>query len=187
MICPGGVGLVLKHLVPSAKRFNAHLKAVQIPKLDGQGRVMDFHSLRHTFCTNLHLAGVPQREAMELMRHSDPRLTANTDTDASRLSLKPAVEKLTVSPSQIASQILGATSQTVTPPDAQKPPAKAHRIIAKKGDLAASGAASRSLAKIGEWCLSLMPLELFFKNNPHLEAMGIEPFRVSPPLSPPWG
>ena len=55
---------------------------------------MDFHSLRHTFCTNLHRAGVPQREAMELMRHNDPRLTANTYADASLFSLRSAVEKL---------------------------------------------------------------------------------------------
>ena len=54
----------------------------------------DFHSLRHTFCTILHRAGVPQREAMELMRHNDPRLTANTYADASLFSLRAAVEKL---------------------------------------------------------------------------------------------
>jgi hypothetical protein len=33
------------------------------------------------------------------------------------------------------------------------------------------------------WCVSTLPLELFSK----LEAMEIEPFRVSPPLSPRWG
>jgi Phage integrase family len=53
-----------------------------------------FHSLRHTFCTNLHRASVPQREAMELMRHNDPRLTANTYADASLFGLKDAVKKL---------------------------------------------------------------------------------------------
>jgi site-specific recombinase XerD len=37
---------------------------------------MDFNSVRHAFCTNLPRAGVSQQEAMELMRHSDPRLTA---------------------------------------------------------------------------------------------------------------
>ena len=69
--------LTFKGLVPRSKVFNAHLTAAKISKSDTQGRVVDFHSLRHTFCTNLHLAGVTQREAMEIMRHSDPRLTAN--------------------------------------------------------------------------------------------------------------
>ena len=105
--------LVFKGLVPRSKVFNAHLKAAKISRVDTQGRVVDFHSLRHTFCTNLHRAGVPQREAMELMRHSDPRLTAGTYTDASLLSLKSAVEKLTVHPPQIAPQILGAMGQPV--------------------------------------------------------------------------
>ena len=139
----------LKQAVPPAKLFNAHLKAAQIPKLDDQGRVMDFHSLRHTFCTNLQVAGVPQREAMELMRHSDPRLTANTYTDASLLSLKSAVEKLTVSPSQIASQILGAAGQQVTQIDAEKLQVKTSKTIGNKGNLTLTGAAWQSLSKMG--------------------------------------
>ena len=81
-------------LVPRSSVFNVHLKAAGIPKVDSQGRVVDFHSLRHTFCTILHRAGVPQREAMELMRHNDPRLTATTYADASLFSLRGAVEKL---------------------------------------------------------------------------------------------
>jgi integrase len=39
-----------------------------------------FHILRHTFCTALHCSGASEREAQELMRHSDPRLTAGTYT-----------------------------------------------------------------------------------------------------------
>jgi integrase len=57
-------------LVPRSKLPNAHLEAAKITKVDAQGRVVDFHSLRHTFCTNLQRAGVSQREAMELMRHN---------------------------------------------------------------------------------------------------------------------
>ena len=55
---------------------------------------MDFHSLRHTFCTYLHRAGVPMREAMELMRHNDARLTMSIYADSSLFALRPAVEKL---------------------------------------------------------------------------------------------
>ena len=86
--------LVFAGTVPRSEVFNVLLKKAGVAKVDSQGRVVDFHSLRHTFCTNLHRAGVPQREAMELMRHNDPRLTANTYADASLFSLRSAVEKL---------------------------------------------------------------------------------------------
>ena len=86
--------LVFAGMVPRSEAFNLLLKKGAIAKVDSQGRVVDFHSLRHTFCTNLHRAGVPQREAMELMRHNDPRLTANTYADASLFSLRSAVDKL---------------------------------------------------------------------------------------------
>ena len=103
---------VFDGLVPRSTVFNVHLKAAGISKTDSQGRVVDFHSLRHTFCTILHRAGVPQREAMELMRHNDPRLTANTYADASLFSLRAAVEKLPfaspVDDAQIDAQSLGA-------------------------------------------------------------------------------
>lgn len=104
--------LVFDGLMPHSVSFNADLKAAGILKTDSQGRVVDFHSLRHTFCTNLHRAGVPQREAMELMRHNDPRLTANTYADASLFSLRGAVEKLSlpsmIGDAQIDAQSLGA-------------------------------------------------------------------------------
>src|SRR5208283_6154549 len=83
----------------------ADLKAAGICKTDSQGRVTDFHSLRHTFCTNLHRAGVPQREAMELMRHNDPRLTANTYADVSLFSLRGAVAKLSIPSTKHDAQI----------------------------------------------------------------------------------
>jgi hypothetical protein len=85
---------VFAGIVPRSEKFNLILKKAGIEKVDSQGRVVDFHSLRHTFCTNLHRAGVPQREAMELMRHNDPRLTANTYADASLFALRSAVERL---------------------------------------------------------------------------------------------
>ena len=104
--------LVFDGLMPHSVAFNAHLKAVGILKTDSQGRVVDFHSLRHTFCTNLHRAGVPQREAMELMRHNDPRLTANTYADVSLFSLRGAVAKLSVPSTKHDAQI---HAQTLVP------------------------------------------------------------------------
>ena len=144
--------LAFKGLVPRSKVFNAQLTVGKISKKDTQGRVVDFHSLRHTFCTNLHLAGVSQREAMELMRHSDPRLTANTYPDASLLALKTAVEKLTVLPSQIASQILGAEGQPQSSPVASGPQVKTNKTIVNKGGKSLSDVACRVLSKIEKWC-----------------------------------
>jgi integrase len=89
-----GGEFVFGGVVPRSKLFRKHLQAAGIPKKDSEGRVVDFHSFRHTLCTNLHLAGVPLREAMELMRHSDVRLILHIYADTSLFALRPAVEKL---------------------------------------------------------------------------------------------
>jgi len=102
--------LVFGKLVPRSDFFRKHLQAAGIVKKDSQGRVVDFHSFRHTFCTYLHRAGVPLREAMELMRHSDARLTMSIYADSSLFALRPAVEKLPWNYAQADAQI-----------DAQKP------------------------------------------------------------------
>jgi hypothetical protein len=62
--------------------------------IDSQGRFADFHALRMTFSTLLAQVGVAERVRMELNRHSDPRLTAYTYTDASMLPLSGAVGML---------------------------------------------------------------------------------------------
>jgi len=71
----------------------------------------DFHSLRHTLATNLARAGTAPRVAMEIMRHSDMRLTAKTYTDAGLLPIADAVLNLPshvkpIADSQIDSQNL---------------------------------------------------------------------------------
>ena len=71
-----------------------HLKAAGIEPFDASGRKLDFHSLRYTFATKLAGKGVSQRLAQELMRHSDPKLTANIYTDATHLPTFDAVETL---------------------------------------------------------------------------------------------
>ena len=154
--------LAFKGLVPRPKLFRKHLEAAKIRKVDSQGRLADFHSLRHTFCTNLHRAGVSQREAMELMRHNDPRLTATTYTDTSLLALGSAVQKLVCVPSQIASSFSGSEGHAVTSPVAKHAGSKSDKSPVNKGEKSLSDAAWRVLAKIEEWCalqgLNLRPL-----------------------------
>ena len=144
--------LVFKGLVPRSKVFKGHLKAAKIAKVDSQGRVVDFHSLRHTFCTNLHRAGVPQREAMELMRHNDPRLTATTYTDTSLLSLRSAVQQIAFSPSLIASLFSGVEGQSLTLPGNGSAKANSSKTIENKGGKSLPDAAWRVLTKIEKWC-----------------------------------
>ncbi len=86
--------LVFKRLIPRMNRFRADLAAASIPYIDDKAEYADFHSLRKTFGTELAKAGVPLRVAMELMRHSDPNLTAKTYTDVGMLPIWNTVAAL---------------------------------------------------------------------------------------------
>jgi hypothetical protein len=59
---------------------------------DYHGCVVDFHSLRNTFITNLSLSGVQPKAAQTLARHSDINLTMNTCTMLRVLDQAAAVE-----------------------------------------------------------------------------------------------
>jgi integrase len=67
--------------------FNRDLKAAGIAKKDERGMIVDFHSLRHSTATRLASENVPLPVAMQIMRHSDPRLTAKAYVDQSALPL----------------------------------------------------------------------------------------------------
>ncbi len=85
---------LLAHLMPSMVTFKADLKAAKIEFINGQSQRADFHSLRHTLATNLARAGTSPRIAMEIMRHSDIKLTTKTYTDAGLLPVSDAVINL---------------------------------------------------------------------------------------------
>jgi len=55
--------------------FQADLEAAGIARRDEAGLVVDFHSLRHTFITNLANAGVHPKTAQTLARHCSITLT----------------------------------------------------------------------------------------------------------------
>jgi integrase len=80
--------------VPSMPDFRADLAAAGIPETDGQGRRVDFHALRHTLCTDLQRSGVQPTVAMQVMRHSDLRLTSVVYTDATCLPTADAIDRL---------------------------------------------------------------------------------------------
>jgi integrase len=70
------------------------LKRAGITYVDASGRFADFHALRKTFGANLLKSNVAPRVAMELMRHSDMRLTAKIYTDAMQLPTAAAIQSL---------------------------------------------------------------------------------------------
>lgn len=77
--------------IPRISTLRRDLVAAGVPFVDGEGRRADFHSLRVTFGTNLTLGGAAPRVVMELMRHSDIKLTMKIYTDSARLDLAKAV------------------------------------------------------------------------------------------------
>jgi len=91
---PADESKIFVGVMPTMKRFKADLKAADIAFMNVTGHRADFHSLRHTLATNLARAGTAPRVAMEIMRHSDMRLTAKTYTDAGLLPVADAVLKL---------------------------------------------------------------------------------------------
>ncbi len=61
---------------------------------DRDGRLVDFHALRATFITLLVKSGASVKEAQELARHSDPKLTLNTYTRLGVHDLAGALARL---------------------------------------------------------------------------------------------
>jgi integrase len=80
--------------VPSIQVFKKDLAAAGIDYVDAEGRYADFHALRKTFGTLLTLGSRSQRTVMELMRHSDMKLTAKVYTDANMLPVSETVAML---------------------------------------------------------------------------------------------
>jgi integrase len=80
--------------VPLIRAFNMDLQYAGIVKKDDRGRTVDLHSLRHTFGTLLARSGVAPRTAMELMRHSDIRLTTNIYQHLELVDTAGAVNRL---------------------------------------------------------------------------------------------
>ena len=85
---------VFRGRLPEMDVMRRDLNAAGIPYRDEEGRVFDFHALRMTFGTWWTLSGATPRETMEAMRHSDIKLTMGIYTDAGKLALREAMNKL---------------------------------------------------------------------------------------------
>jgi integrase len=78
----------------AAEMLRVDLARASLPYRDEDGRVADFHALRHSYITLLERSGVSPKLAQELARHSDIRLTMNVYTHARLHDLAGAVEGL---------------------------------------------------------------------------------------------
>lgn len=101
--------------IPKSPRFRLDLEEAGVGGLDEQDRPLLFKGLRTTCGTFLASQNIQPRVAMELMRHSDMRLTMKTYTDASKLPLAEAIEKLpSLQSSPIASLNAGKSCPNVS-------------------------------------------------------------------------
>jgi hypothetical protein len=78
----------------TALMLRRDLERCGIPFQDENGRVVDFHALRHTYISALGRAGLPIKVHQILARHSDPKLTLNVYTHLSLRDTTRAVESL---------------------------------------------------------------------------------------------
>ena len=80
--------------VPRARTLRLDLEKAGIPYKDEMGRYADFNSLRYAWGTYLQRNGVNSRTAMDLMRHSDRKLTDITHTDSNLLQTGEVIRNL---------------------------------------------------------------------------------------------
>ena len=86
---------------------------------DGEGRVADFHGLRHTFITESVRAGVAPKDAKELARHSTITLTMDRYSHVTVRDTAAAVARLNLPTNPELTNDAGALRATGTDPCAQ--------------------------------------------------------------------
>ena len=78
----------------TAPMIQFDLKAAGVPYVDEDGKVSDFHALRHTFVTGVVRGGASVKEAQTLARHSDPALTFKVYAHARLHELRRALDAM---------------------------------------------------------------------------------------------
>ena len=116
----------------TADMMKADLKRAEIPYIDQHGRYADFHSLRHTFVSNLGKAGVSPKMAQSLARHSDVNLTMNVYSHLELQEQAEAVKHLPPLPAKISAAVV----PKLVPSSAQN---GAQRLSSKRSGLASNG------------------------------------------------
>jgi len=123
-------------MLPTMWKMKRDMEKLGIEFIE-DGRRLDFHALRHTLGTNLSRQNIHPRVAMQLMRHSDIRLTMNYYTDVSGLPLADAINKMPAFTSlathgddtQIHTQNPDVMGTKQSPPDTGPPDGEPPKII----------------------------------------------------------
>ncbi|MDF7809624.1 site-specific integrase, partial [Pontiellaceae bacterium B12219] len=125
--------------VPHIDTFKSDLKKAGIEIFNSRREKVDFHALRHTFCTRLGRAGISPQIAKSLMRHSDMSTTQNY-TDSGNIGI---VEALNMVPA-VATNTATKGGQTATKPSEKE----ALNVVKKLAQML--GLEATALEK--EWC-----------------------------------
>jgi integrase len=72
--------------------FDRILTRAGIARVDGEGRKLDIHALRHTFGSRMARSGAGLVHVQRLLGHSDPKLTAQVYTHLDVEDLRSAIE-----------------------------------------------------------------------------------------------
>ena len=155
---------VFDRLLPRMPRFRADLKAAGIPFQDDAKRRADFHALRMTFNMLIDGSGANGRTAMELMRHSDPKLTFNNYNDRTKLPKWEVVNSL---PALLAGK-KSDTLQSTLPHDILRPSVSPAVTDAENDDR------PESLMDKGFWP-EMAPNGTHCQNGKMVRAAGFEP------------
>lgn len=78
----------------TAPMIQFDLNAAGVPYVDEDGKVGDFHSLRHTYVSAVVRGGASVKEAQTLARHSDPSLTFRVYAHARLHELRRALDAM---------------------------------------------------------------------------------------------
>ncbi len=99
----------------AAKMLRADLDAAEIAYVTDEG-FADFHSLRHTFVSNLAAGGVHPKLAQQLARHSTIALTLDRYTHVGLLDMNSALESLPniTAPESQTMRATGTTDQAAS-------------------------------------------------------------------------
>ncbi len=131
---------LLWRTVPSLNCLNADMERAGVPKIDHRGRNAGFHSFRKELDTETGKTGMPLDVRMQLMRHSDPRLTLGAYSDLRANDLAKALREFM--------PVRGGGRADLSTTGPQPPPKSRKNLTAagRDGDTHPTGTASHTLA-----------------------------------------
>jgi len=132
----------------SAKMIKKDLVIAGIPYEDADGRVFDFHSLRHQFISDLARCGVHPKEAQALARHSTITLTMDRYTHVGIVDLTAALDRLPSVQLAVESE---AAVQRATGTDGKTSQEKVP-VLVPRGAENGAGRAASGMLRIASLC-----------------------------------